>query len=331
VLAGLIIMPPQNGLPERPTPFPVVDPSAYGADTAGFVGTAVDVEWRQLEPAPGQYDWRALDANLAAVSQYNAAHPGHTLGVKVRIFPGFVAPGWAKDLGGAPVTVPLANGRTNTVGHWWSPAYEAAWSTFLHAAAARYDANPLVDGVQVSSCSAITDEPFIMSPLEATALRAAGLTVPAYEHCLSDVFDDYSGWRQTPVYFPINGMPMTAHGSTFAMQIADQCATSASNGGVRCVIDNHGLGSPSGRGAWLYTTIDQLHQQSPGTTYVALQPYGPHDGPDCPAIAAAIAAHAQSVELWAPVPGGYPGFAADSPTTLATWTADLRSGTAPTC
>ena len=49
------------------------------------------------------------------------------------------------------------------LGRWWTASYQAAWSTFEHAPAVRYDANPLIRGVQVTSWATTTEEPFITS------------------------------------------------------------------------------------------------------------------------------------------------------------------------
>ena len=66
-------------------PYPVIDLSEVAASSPGLTGTVVDVSWSQLEPSPGTFDFSTLDADLAAVSAYNGAHPGATLGVKLRV------------------------------------------------------------------------------------------------------------------------------------------------------------------------------------------------------------------------------------------------------
>jgi len=336
----LVIMPPQNGADDPNQPFPTTNPDAVGSDVAAFSGIAVDEDWSQLEPEPGQYDWTPLDASLASVSEFDQAHPTHQLAVKLRVFPGFSAPNWAKSIGGPPLSV-ITNsksGRTNTLGRWWSESYEAAWSTFQNALAARYDHDPLIAGVQVTSCSTTTDEPFIVNAVDLPPLEAAGRTTAAYESCLQGALRNYSGWHNTAVYFPINTMPKLdngpKNGSIFATQIVQQCAASASKSGPRCVIDNHGLGKTSHASFnWLSTAIDHLWQQNPTTTLVAFQADSQTKGEDCAAIVDAISDHAGSVELWQPISGvdGYRGFAANSLADLASWNAALRSGKPPAC
>jgi len=82
-------------------PYPVIDLSDVAASSPGLTGTVVDVSWSQLEPSPGTFDFSTLDADLAVVSAYNSAHPGATLGVKLRVWAANDAPEWAKTMDGA--------------------------------------------------------------------------------------------------------------------------------------------------------------------------------------------------------------------------------------
>lgn len=86
------------------TAAPVEHASTLGSAAGDFGGVVVNESWTQLEPAAGHEKWSDLDASLAAVSSWNAAHAAHPLGVKLRIFRGFTAPTWAKTLGGSPIT-----------------------------------------------------------------------------------------------------------------------------------------------------------------------------------------------------------------------------------
>lgn len=61
-------------------PYPVIDLSQVAAASPGLTGTVVDVSWSQLEPSEGTFDFSTLDADLAAVSTYNGAHSGATVG-----------------------------------------------------------------------------------------------------------------------------------------------------------------------------------------------------------------------------------------------------------
>jgi hypothetical protein len=115
----------------------------------------------QLEPSRGRFDFATLDASLATVTAYNQARSEATLGVRLRVFAAYAAPQWAKGLDGAPITVPahLPGNTGGTLGQWWKPGYRSAWAELQQALAGRYDTNPLVREVAVSSCTTLTAEP----------------------------------------------------------------------------------------------------------------------------------------------------------------------------
>jgi hypothetical protein len=343
VLSGLIVMPNQAAYLHG-VPFPTVDPDVLGSDAPAFVGTAVDVGWSQLEPSKGGYDWAPLDASLAAVKAYNADHSSSPLGVKLRVVGGYDAPPWSTGLGGAPIAIgDRAHGASpGTLGRWWTPQYRAAWSTFEHALASRYDTDPLIRTVQVTSCATTTEEPFIAPgrPADRAMLAADGWTPADEESCLSGAFADYSGWHHTAIDYPVNPLEVDLDGrrtadTTFSTLIATECATSSTRGGPECIIDNHGLRDSSASSAgssWLFALMDQLWHQHPTGTRVAFQAFSPNAG-DCAAIAVAVTHHASSVELWAPSPltSGFQGFRSVPLASLSAWDQALRSGHPPVC
>jgi hypothetical protein len=108
-------------------PYPIIDLSEVAASSPGLTGTVVDVSWSQLEPSPGTFDFSTLDEDLATVSDYNSAHPGATLGVKLRVWAANDAPEWAKVMDGTPISTDVSN-QPATVGQWWKSDYRAAWA-----------------------------------------------------------------------------------------------------------------------------------------------------------------------------------------------------------
>ncbi len=212
-------------------------------------GIVVNVAWRTLEPTPGNRSLSAVDAALEQVRAYNSSNPAAPLGVKLRVWGASSAPDWAKSMGGAPVTIQRnPNGCPTgscalTVGRWWSSDYIAAWRSLQAALAARYDADPLVRHVAVTSCSQQTDEPFIptLDAASRAALVAAGYSDAAQQACLSGAVDDYAAWTHTLVdytfdsFFPLSGPSDTA----FASSVMASCRGKL---GARCVLNNHSLG-----------------------------------------------------------------------------------------
>jgi hypothetical protein len=334
-LAGLIDMGVQTSY-QLDLPFPAVDTSVITPYAGSFAGIVVNETWAQLEPTQGSEDWSALDASLAAVSQWNAAHTSTPIGVKLRIFAGNTAPAWAKALGGPTVTI-STKGVSKTYGQWWSTPYRQAWSSFLHAMAIRYDSNPLVQAVSVGSCATLTGEPFVMN-LGGPAIKvmeAAGWTTQAQESCLEGALADYSGWTRTPVDFAFNPYRTVEAGKavldqSFTDQVMQACADSRSHGGPTCVLGNNGLSATAAtdRSGPVYAQIDALWQETPGHVGVYLQTVG--SGVDCAAIDVAISHHASGVELWPPN-HAYQGFAGIQSTTLAQWNSALRSDSGLDC
>lgn len=329
-LVGLIDMgiqtPYQTG-----QPFPVTDPSMLDAYAGAFSGIVVNESWSQLEPAPGVESWGPLDQSLAAVSSWNEAHPSTPLGVKLRIFAGRSAPAWVTSQSGT-VTIEVHGNRVS-VGKWWTPPFETAWHAFQGALARRYDSNPLVRQVSVSSCSSSTGEPFVVSgaPLSQADLKSAGWTLQAQEQCLSGALSDYSGWKHTPVTFAFNPLP-TSQGpdATFMDQMMRDCAASVSGGGPKCIMGNNDLSPNVANARYSGPAIAQIQHLQSGDTAptVYFQTVGARL--ECQTISTGMAYHAESIEVWPPN-GHYPGFSAQNATTLTRWNQALMSGLPPTC
>ncbi len=312
-------------------PFPVTDPDSLDGYAGAFSGIVVNESWSQLEPSSGRENWRPLDESLAAVSAWNAAHPSTPLGVKLRIFAGRSAPSW---LTAKTKTVTISvHGRLVEVGRWWTPAFESAWHQFEQALAARYDTNPLVRQVSVSSCSSSTGEPFVVSGarLSQRNLRAAGWSPQAQEACLSKALSDYSGWKRTPITFAFNPLP-TGHGpdATFMDQLMDACASSARRGGPVCIVGSNDLSPSVASGRFSGPAISQIQklEMGPDPPGVYFQTVGAEVV--CQTIRTGMSYGAQSIELWPPN-GRYLGFGAQSLATLLRWNQALKAGRTLTC
>ena len=130
--------------------------------------------WNQLQPTPASElgDDNVIDRALADVRAYNARNPAKPLAVKLRVWGGFEAPDWAKQLGGAPIATEH-NGEQHILGQFWSEPYRQAWSRLQVLLAARYDALPLIREVAITSCMSFTAEPFFLpsEPTVANPLR----------------------------------------------------------------------------------------------------------------------------------------------------------------
>lgn len=170
-----------------------------------FDGLVLNFTWAQLQPAPDRFDFEPVDRALEQVRRFNAEHPDAKLALRLRVWHGAGAPRWAKVLGGAPIAVRHRDVAV-TVGRFWSAPYRAAWRQLQVRLGARYDAEPLIRAVSNTSCSSITNEPFVFAG-DADSLRHlrdAGFNDADFLSCLAESAQDYAGWPTTRVDFPFN-------------------------------------------------------------------------------------------------------------------------------
>lgn len=103
--------------------------------------------WRQLEPERGVYNWAILDSALAEARRHHQT-------VMIRLMPydqKTPMPEWYQRSGAR-----RANSPTDKDGAVWSPdsadpLYRKAWSELIRRAGARYDGNPALDSVDIST------------------------------------------------------------------------------------------------------------------------------------------------------------------------------------
>lgn len=228
---------------------------------------------------------------------------GAPVSVKLRIYAGSNAPGWAKAMRGGPITIyrnpARCNGRKDTcvltLGPYWRQPYIDAWRAFQAGVAARYDSNPLVAAVAVTSCAQQTDEPFVASigPVSKRNLRNAGLTDDLQQACLLGAMTDYAAWQNTDIDFTFNNYNKLSGGlnPAFTERVMRECRRTA---GERCVLDNHGLETPVTNDVQLYATMQRMGGS------INFQTESP-EGMGCiwpETITQGILAGARAVEVW---------------------------------
>jgi hypothetical protein len=291
-----------------------------------FGGIVINATWDVMEPTQGSaLDVSRIDAALTEVRAYNVAHPEAPLGTKLRIYGGANAPAWAKQMQGGPVTIqrnPQGCQSGNcplTIGPTWTGTYIAAWRAFLSKVAARYDTEPLVRHVTVTSCAQQTDEPFVPT-VDATSkatLAAAGFTDDLQKACLSGAVDDYDAWKLTNVDYTFNAfVPTTgpADAKNFPETVMAACRTKL---GTRCVLGNHALSAPlRAADQGIYDFIANPTLKGP----VSFQSDSPQKM-GClwvQTIAQGVALGAGSIEVWPKATlGGFDGFMAAQVAQLA--------------
>jgi hypothetical protein len=287
-----------------------------------YAGVVINVLWSQLEPERGKFDHRYIEHALEEIRAYNKAHAKHPVVGKLRVDSGRQAPAWAMALDGPAVIVQDNHDPAAVpVGRYWTANYAKAWSELQADLAAAYDANPLVGEVGISSCSTVTDEPFVPagSPESRKNLAAAGLTDELREHCLMHAWEDYSAWKLTPMDYPVNpyrrpGAAASEEGQP-VFTIAVMKAFRAALGG-RAVIGNHGLQSTLKVAAVpLYAEFRQIGPP------LELQFFSPKVDPDA-SVQLGLATGATEIEVWHTKDAG--GLCAVSYAMLERWAAEMK-------
>jgi hypothetical protein len=208
--------------------------------------------WRDLERSAtsGLTADNQIDHGLAEVRKYNAEHPKNPLTVKIRVWGGFWAPKWVWDESGGPIHLIHITGheaeKKRTVGHVWSKPYRDRWAHLQEMLAAKYDSEPLIHEVAVTSCMMFTAEPFFVDTHDVAMkpLRDAGMTDANFKACLDGAIDDYKPWKTTRFEMPLNPFRLTdqfpkyAHDLQFTLDWMKKCAEREPE---RCVFDNHDL------------------------------------------------------------------------------------------
>jgi hypothetical protein len=287
-----------------------------------FGGLVVIASWKQLQPRPDSEigDDNVIDQALAQVRAYNERNPDRPLGVKLRVWGGFEAPEWAKELGGEPINTVHRN-KHRTVGRFWSPAYRQAWAHLQQLLAARFDKRPLIKEVSVTACMSYTAEPFFV-PVEDSVmqpLRATGFTDAAYKECLAHAVADYAPWRESRLVLSVNPL-RTALGQgmgdpAFTERLMRNCRQDI---GRRCVFDNHDLDTNLAKP--LYRIYDTMKQLGPEIEF--------QTGPKTPkdfdgTIRMGVSYGASSIELYQ----DYGGFPLVPDARLRRWAAMLEQNT----
>ena len=332
------------GLPTTnpPTNYEGPDPTFNLSDLANFTGSfsevVLNLTWAQLQPTQsGPIDYAIIQDAIKTVTAYNIAN-GTDLGIKLRVWGGFTAPDWAKNIDGQPITVSGQNsvdpGNYNdqTIGRYWTADYVDAWTSLQNALATRFDSNPVIRGISQTAGAGTSDEPFVPFAVAAPAssaghtptvnqpaqLEAGGYNDAAESLTLRAAIAEYAQWSTTPLDYTMNNRYLFDSGNetgdpNFTLAVLQQAQNSA-----RIVqAGNHRLEDP------VYTADNFLYSQlqagaalDPAFAPASYQTQSPDGlaentptvsnpdftGPyaDWPgAIAQGVASGAGDVELWA--------------------------------
>jgi len=286
----------------------------YAALPAGVDAVIINVTWAQLEPEPGKYDLSAVEQALAAIRKHNAEHKENPWPTRLRVFAGQnVAPWVLKEFGAVQVGKKAAPADV-TVARFWTPEYSVAYDKLVAMLAARYDSEPLIDEVSLTTCSSVSDEEMNV-PLQGDSianLLKAGYTDEAYLACLKAAPAAYKAWKRTRVDYPFNEFRSISgmEGQAAGTLVKDVKITNAlmddfrNQFGAQATLHNHSLGANSvevpGR-AWsepakgLVQVYEHMAKLGPE---IEFQQSGPADTNLATAVPQAVHYGATAVEIW---------------------------------
>ncbi len=325
------------------------------ADLANYPGSfseiVLNVTWAQLQSAAGgPLDTAFIDNAISAINAYNAAN-GTNVGIKLRVWGGYVAPDWAKNIDGPPITITGQhtvdqNFTPQTIGRFWTADYIAAWTSLQNQLAATYDNNPVIRGISQTAGASATDEPFV--PLKGDAalqgggtvnqvaeLQAGGYTDAAQQLTLRAAIADYAQWSTTPLDYTMNLFHLydavvgkTVGDANFTLAVLQQAQNS-----TRLVqAGNHALNNPlPTSNSFVYAQLAAYAALDPAMAPASYQTASPKNlgsfGNWPNAVAQGVASDAGDIELW-DGPGST-GFLGLPPSQVQALAATLAAGNPP--
>jgi hypothetical protein len=302
-----------------------------------FDGIVINVTWAQLQPTSSDLVAASIDNALGNVRAFNQQHPQTPLGVKLRVWQSS-APDWVKKLDGEPVRITINKGNgsnvhVKTIGRFWSANYRRAWQRLQMQLADKYDSEALIREVTDTSCSSLTDEPFIVDgePESIRNMLRAGFTDEAYRNCLLNSPTDYEGWRTTSIDFAFGPYRKIGGGrpTPDPAVIVQVMAAFRKALGQRAILSNHALATPGSLSSReLLPVMDDIKQFGPPIEFQTANPHaawlqgGELDWDET--IKYGISLGATTIELWG-ASGRSNGFVAIPPMTLRAWSAALKN------
>ena len=243
-----------------------IHPKVYSA-------VVINVFWKDLEPEKGVYDFSSIEKILKEIEKYNKEYPKNPLSAKLRIFGGQMAPNYVKKLNGGPVQVETIRG-TVEIGLFWTEEYGDRFAMLLSELAKKYDTNPLIREVCVSTAASLTAEPFIapLNKFSLPLLKEKGFTDEKFKQALRRALEDYKVWKFTAIDFPFSILTLTDEGRGFDKEFTVKLMQDfRETFGNRAVISNHGLNLPLTKaGELIYPAIKELGPP------IAFQTVGPN-------------------------------------------------------
>lgn len=321
-----------------------------------FSEIVLNVTWAQLQSSQNALDTSFIDAAIQQVTQFNNTY-NTDIGIKLRVWGGFTAPDWAKQIGGAPITITGQNGvdpgsyASQTIGRFWTADYVSAWQTLQSQLAAKYDGMAIIRGMSQTIGASATDEPFVplrtdaavsANPSDGTVNEIAQLQMGGYNDAaqmltLRAAIASYDQWSTTPLDYTMNSFHLfdsgtELYGGNFTLAVLQQARNSA-----RIVQPgNHALSDPLySPDAVVYSQLQNDALLKPGVVAnsfqtnapVLLAGYAGWQG----AVSQGVTLNAGNIELWdfPTNPNTPQGFLSFTPAQVQALAAILSAGSPP--
>jgi hypothetical protein len=139
------------------------------------------LDWRYLEPSPGQFDWQLVDAAIA-----DSAATGRP--VFLRVLAGINSPAW---VGSVAQTVAIPASGYSSAGVMpvpWDPGFLTAWEQFIAAFGTRYAGNPDIALIETAG-TGVYGESYL--PGGVSLWTAAGYTQTDYLSAIEQIVRSY--------------------------------------------------------------------------------------------------------------------------------------------
>ena len=311
---------------------PINDLAEANAHPGVYSGVVILVTWAQLEPQQGVFDDTAIDDALNNIQSYNLRYPQTPIVGKLRVFCGLGTPTWViQNYGGVSITD--STGHAVTIGKFWTSQYEGLWKQLQDHLASVYDDNPLIGEVAVTSGCTLTAEPFVLpfgSQANIDALHSAGYTDAQMKAVLSNAYQDYASWQNTPLDYTFNSFLDTdstpyTQDPNFTISVMQAFRSAL---GFRAVVANHALVDPViASEVPIYQEFQNLYQQAiainPNTrSFLEFQTDSPTvDWPTT--IAFGLTYHPSEIEIWDTTAAG--GTAQITQSELQQWEQEIKT------
>jgi hypothetical protein len=243
-------------------------------------GNSWVLDWRYLEPAPGQYRWQLVDAAIS-----DSAATGKP--VFLRVLAGINSPAWVFSVA-HPIAIPATTYTpAGTLPAPWDRGFLNAWEAFIAAYGARYDGNPYIALIETAG-TGIYGESYL--PGGAQIWEAAGYTETIYEATIEEIVERYlTAFTHTPIALDVSIGVVGVGGQNV---MAPLVAWVSQHYRTRVYMQQNGLSATTVAGRQAVTKTPLFGLQMVGPTSQS------RTGSLCAAFAVALADKAEYVEVY---------------------------------